>query len=120
METGKFIAGEMASSSGMAVLSAITTLQIGATLAPLPEDQVALNKAAEYLLSALAPQLKLFLANVNARPFKVSERGYQSLTDRIFSRWRTLDQCTFLPKKGETYVDRITQSCCSDCCCAEL
>jgi hypothetical protein len=49
------------SSSGMAVLSAITTLQIGATLAPLPEDQVALNKAAEYLLSALAPQLKLLL-----------------------------------------------------------
>jgi hypothetical protein len=45
----------------MAVLSAITTLQIGATLAPLPEDQVALNKAAEYLLSALAPQLKLLL-----------------------------------------------------------
>jgi hypothetical protein len=48
-------------SSGMAVLSAITTLQIGATLAPLPEDQIALNRAADYLLSALAPQLKFLL-----------------------------------------------------------
>ena len=47
--------------SSMAVVSAITTLQIGATLAPIPADQVALNKAAEYLLDALASQLKPFL-----------------------------------------------------------
>ncbi len=47
--------------SGMAVVSAITTLQIGATLTPVPADQVALNKAAEYLLDALASQLKPFL-----------------------------------------------------------
>jgi hypothetical protein len=46
--------------SGMAVVSAITTLQIGATLTPIPADQVALNKAAEYLLDALASQLKSF------------------------------------------------------------
>jgi hypothetical protein len=53
------------SSSGMAVLSAITTLQIGATLAPLPEDQVALNRAAEYLLGALACQLKSLLQTLD-------------------------------------------------------
>ena len=46
--------------SGMAAVSAITTLQIGATLTPIPADQVALNKAAEYLLNTLASQLKSF------------------------------------------------------------
>jgi hypothetical protein len=46
--------------AGMAAVSAITTLQIGATLAPIPADQIALNKAADYLLEALASQLKLF------------------------------------------------------------
>jgi len=46
--------------SGMAAISAITTLQIGATLTPIPADQVALNKAAEYLLDTLASQLKSF------------------------------------------------------------
>jgi hypothetical protein len=52
--------------SGMAVVSAITTLQIGATLTPIPADQVALNKAAEYLLDALASQLKPFLQGLAA------------------------------------------------------
>jgi hypothetical protein len=46
--------------SGMAAISAITTLQIGATLTPIPADRVALNKAAEYLLNTLASQLKSF------------------------------------------------------------
>jgi hypothetical protein len=46
--------------SGMAAVSAITTLQVGATLTPVPEDRVALNKAAEYLLDTLASQLKSF------------------------------------------------------------
>ena len=45
---------------GMAVVSAITTLQIGATLAPISADQIALNKAAEYLRATLAPQLRSF------------------------------------------------------------
>jgi len=44
--------------SCMAAVNAITTLQIGATLAPVPADQIALNEAAEYLINALAPQLK--------------------------------------------------------------
>jgi hypothetical protein len=52
--------------SGMAAVSAITTLQIGATLTPIPADQIALNKAAEYLLDALAPQLKLLLRTLVA------------------------------------------------------
>ncbi len=46
--------------AGMAAISAITTLQIGATLTAIPADQIALNKAAEYLLDALASQLKPF------------------------------------------------------------
>jgi hypothetical protein len=46
--------------AGMAAVSAITTLQIGATLTPIPEDQIALNKAVDYLLEALASQLKPF------------------------------------------------------------
>jgi hypothetical protein len=47
-------------SSCMVAFSAITTLQLGATLSSVPADQVALNKAAEYLLEALASQLKPF------------------------------------------------------------
>jgi hypothetical protein len=46
--------------AGMAAVSAITALQIGATLTPVPADQVALNKAVEYLLDTLASQLKSF------------------------------------------------------------
>jgi hypothetical protein len=46
--------------SGMAVISAITALQVGATLTPVPEDQIALNEAAKYLLETLAPQLRSF------------------------------------------------------------
>ena len=46
--------------SGMAAVSAITTLQIGATLTPILADQVALNKAAECLLDALASQIRPF------------------------------------------------------------
>jgi len=53
-------------SSGMAAVSAITTLQIGATLTPIPEDQIALNRAAEYLMDALASQLKPFQRPVAA------------------------------------------------------
>jgi hypothetical protein len=45
---------------GMAAVSAITTLQIGATLTPSPADKIALNTAAEYLMAALASQLKAF------------------------------------------------------------
>lgn len=45
---------------GMAAVSAITTLQVGATLASTPEDQIAMNEAAEYLKKALASQLKSF------------------------------------------------------------
>jgi len=44
----------------MAVVSAITTLQIGATLTSAPADRIALNKAAEYLSDTLASQLKSF------------------------------------------------------------
>jgi hypothetical protein len=46
--------------SGMAAVSAITALQIGATLTPVSADQIALNKAAEYLLDTLAPQVRSF------------------------------------------------------------
>src|SRR6202140_1762833 len=53
-------------SSGMAAVSAITTLQIGATLSPIAADHIALNKAAEYLLDALAPQLSVFLRTLVA------------------------------------------------------
>ena len=52
--------------SGMAAVSAITTLQIGATLTPIPADQIALNKAAEYLMGALASQLKPFQQSLTA------------------------------------------------------
>jgi hypothetical protein len=45
---------------GMAAVSAITTLQIGATLTPSAEDKAALGRAVEYLMEVLAPQLKSF------------------------------------------------------------
>jgi hypothetical protein len=45
---------------GMAAVSAITTLQVGATLASAPEDKIAMNEAAEYLKKVLASQLKSF------------------------------------------------------------
>jgi hypothetical protein len=52
--------------SGMAAVSAITALQVGATLTPIPADQVALNKAAKYLIDRLAPQLKSFQQTLTA------------------------------------------------------
>jgi hypothetical protein len=51
---------------GMAVVSAIATLQVGATLATAPADKIALNKAAEYLQDALATQLKSFQQALSA------------------------------------------------------
>jgi hypothetical protein len=45
---------------GMAALSAIATLQLGATLAESPADKIAMSKAAEYLTNALALQLRIF------------------------------------------------------------
>lgn len=52
---------------GMAIVSAITTLQVGATLATTPADKIALNEAAEYLKSALALQLKSFQQRLSSR-----------------------------------------------------
>jgi hypothetical protein len=52
---------------GMAVASAIATLQLGATLAETPEDTVAMHQAAEYLTHALAPQLKAFRQALTTR-----------------------------------------------------
>ena len=52
--------------SGMAAVSAITALQIGATLTPVSADQIALNKAAEYLLDTLAPQVRSFWQALSA------------------------------------------------------
>jgi hypothetical protein len=52
---------------GMAVASAIATLQLGATLAETPEDTLAMHQAAEYLTHALAPQLKAFRQALAAR-----------------------------------------------------
>jgi hypothetical protein len=71
---------------GMAAISAITALQIGATLSPVPADKVALNKAAEYLLDALASQLKSFHQALNARADRANDertRSYPSLSQRI-------------------------------------
>jgi hypothetical protein len=71
---------------GMAAISAITALQIGATLSPVPADKVALNKAAEYLLDALASQLKSFHQALNARADRANtERtlSFPSLSQRI-------------------------------------
>jgi hypothetical protein len=45
---------------GMAAVSAIATLQLGATLSEVPADKIAMSKAAEHLTSVLAPQLKAF------------------------------------------------------------
>ena len=50
--------------SGMAAVSAITALQIGATLTPVPADRIALNKAVEYLMDALASQLRSFQQSI--------------------------------------------------------
>jgi hypothetical protein len=52
---------------GMAALSAIATLQLGATLAEDPADSITLNRAAEYLTSALAHQLKALQQKLAAR-----------------------------------------------------
>jgi len=52
---------------GMAALSAIATLQLGATLAEDPADSMTLNLAAEYLTSALAYQLKALQQKLAAR-----------------------------------------------------
>jgi hypothetical protein len=45
---------------GMAAISAIATLQLSATLSDTPADKLAMDKAAEYLTKALAPQIKSF------------------------------------------------------------
>jgi hypothetical protein len=45
---------------GMAAISAISTLQLSATLSQAAADKLALNQAAEYLAKALAPQIKSF------------------------------------------------------------
>jgi hypothetical protein len=45
---------------GMAVVSAIATLQLGATLAEATEDKIAMNEAVEYLTKTFASQLKIF------------------------------------------------------------
>jgi hypothetical protein len=45
---------------GMAAVSAIATLQLSATLTEVPEDKIAMSKAAEYLTRVLAPQVKAF------------------------------------------------------------
>jgi hypothetical protein len=52
---------------GMAALSAIATLQLGATLAEDPADSLTLNRAAEYLTSALGHQLKALQQKLAAR-----------------------------------------------------
>jgi hypothetical protein len=51
---------------GMAAVSAITTLQIGATLAATAADRQALNKAVDYLMDTLATQLKSFQQSLAA------------------------------------------------------
>ncbi len=45
---------------GMAAVSAITALQVGATLTNVLADKIALDQAAEYLTKTLAPQLRSF------------------------------------------------------------
>jgi hypothetical protein len=52
---------------GMAILSAITTLQVGATLATDLADKIALNQAADSLKNTLTPQLKSFQRILSAR-----------------------------------------------------
>jgi hypothetical protein len=54
---------------GMAAVSAIATLQIGATLTPLQADKIALNKAVDYLMDALSSQLKSFQQAIAAECF---------------------------------------------------
>jgi hypothetical protein len=58
---------------GMAVISAITALQVGATLAKAAADQIALTKAAEYLTNVLAAQLKSFQQTLATGGSRVSK-----------------------------------------------
>jgi hypothetical protein len=72
---------------GMAVVSAITALQVGATLASACEDKVALNNAVAHLMDALAPQLKTFqqaLAADRSNRQQISQ-PYPGLVSRNFS-----------------------------------
>jgi hypothetical protein len=62
---------------GMAAVSAITALQIGATLSLVPADKIALNKAAEYLMAALAPQLESFQHALAEDRSTRAERGFR-------------------------------------------
>jgi hypothetical protein len=62
---------------GMAAVSAITALQVGATLSPVVADKIALNKAVEYLMSALAPQLESFQHALAADRSTRAERSYR-------------------------------------------
>jgi hypothetical protein len=62
---------------GMAAVSAITALQVGATLTPVPADKIALNNAVEYLMGALAPQLESFQQALAADRSTRSERSYR-------------------------------------------
>jgi hypothetical protein len=52
---------------GMAAVSAIATLQLSATLSDTAADKNAMNKAAEYLTKALAPQIKSFQETLRTR-----------------------------------------------------
>jgi hypothetical protein len=54
---------------GMAAISAIATLQLSATLSETDTDKLAMNKAAEYLTKALAPQIKSFQEASAAQKF---------------------------------------------------
>jgi hypothetical protein len=62
---------------GMAAVSAITALQVGATLSPVAADKIALNKAVDYLMSALAPQLESFQQALAADRSTRAERSYR-------------------------------------------
>lgn len=62
---------------GMAAVSAITALQVGATLTPVPADKIALNNAVEYLMVALAPQLESFQQVLAADRSTRAERSYR-------------------------------------------
>jgi hypothetical protein len=61
----------------MAAVSAITALQVGATLSPAPADKIALNNAVEYLMGALAPQLESFQQALAADRSTRAERSYR-------------------------------------------
>ena len=62
---------------GMAAISAITALQVGATLSSVPADRIALNKAVDYLMSALAPQLASFQQAIAEDRSTRAERSYR-------------------------------------------